>query len=99
MVCSFLRRRATLGTFPGVRELLTELSSQMIVVDDIQAAFEQACRMTHKIGDSPVSLADRVTVSAILDESCRAAGVSEPHIDAASIELMVGGITDVADDD
>ena len=99
MVCSFLRREVTPRRPQGVRVLLAELSSQMVMVEDIQAAFGQACRITNVIGDSPVFLANRVTVSAVLNESCRAAGVPEPHVDAASVELMTGGVFDVADDD
>lgn len=103
MVSSLLRRAIGTRHPQGVNRLLGELSSQMYTVGlgQIMAdAFVQACRMTEMIGDAPVILANRLTVSSILNTCCRAAGVNEPHIDAASIELMVnGGKVDVADDD
>ena len=84
----------------GVNRLLDELSSQMMVVEDPSEAFRMACVAMDMLGGDPVRLANRMTVSGILDGSCRMAGLEEPHVDAASVQLMVnGGITDVADDD
>jgi hypothetical protein len=71
----------------------------MLVGDPVEA-FELACREVEMIGDEPVMVAHRFTASTILDNGCRTAGVEEPHIDAASLELMVnGGVKHVSDDD